>query len=157
GTVYGFAVILAVFLLGMAAGSSIAAWVLRQMVKRPRVALALCQFLLAGAIAYATYMITQVLPYMPQEISLHGWGVAATDITPPLMALLPAALLWGASFPFALAAAARSSHDPARPVGRVYAANTLGGIVGALAASLVLVATIGTRDTERVMLLLAAA
>ncbi|HWC63232.1 MAG TPA: fused MFS/spermidine synthase, partial [Rhizomicrobium sp.] len=41
--------------------------------------------------------------------------------------------------------------------GRVYAANTLGGIAGALATSLILVVTLGTRDTGRVMLLLAAA
>jgi spermidine synthase len=155
GTVYAFAIILAVFLLGMAAGSFIAALILRHI--RPRVALALCQFLLAGAIAYAGYMITQMLPYMPPSVSLNGWVVAGSDLLRAALALFPACLLWGASFPFAMAAAARSSHDPARPVGRVYAANTLGGIFGALAVSLILIATIGTRDTERVMLVLAAA
>ena len=50
------------------------------------------------------------------------------------MALLPAALLWGASFPLAMAAAAGASSDPARPVGLVYAANvttdTVSGILG---------------------------
>ncbi|HWY60551.1 MAG TPA: fused MFS/spermidine synthase [Rhizomicrobium sp.] len=153
-TVYAFAIILAVFLAGMAAGSLIAALVLRWV--RPRIALGICQILLAGAIAWAAIMIDKVLPFMPAITSLNGWDVAGGDFVRAAMAILPATLLWGASFPLAMAAAADASSDPARPVGRIYAANTLGGIAGALAASLIMIATIGTRDTERVMLLLAA-
>src|SRR6476660_1457420 len=66
------------------------------------------------------------------------------------------ALLWGASFPFALAAAGSGSGDPARPVARVYAANTFGAILGALLASLVLVTWIGTHNTQRVLVVLVA-
>ncbi len=44
-------------------------------------------------------------------------------------------LLWGASFPLALAAAATRGEDPARLVGGIYAANTGGAIVGALASA----------------------
>ena len=62
-----------------------------------------------------------------------------------LWAVLPAAILWGASFPLALASVATPGQDPARLVGGVYAANTVGAIVGALGASLVLVAWIGTQ------------
>jgi spermidine synthase len=153
-TVYAFAIILAVFLAGMAAGGVIAALVLRRV--KPRIALGVCQLLLAGAIAWAAYMIDKVLPYLPSLVSLNGWDVARGDLIRAAMALLPATLLWGASFPLAMAAAADSSTDPARPVGRIYAANTLGGIAGALATSLVLIAAIGTRDTQRLMLLLAA-
>lgn len=154
-TVYAFAVILAVFLAGMAVGSLIAALLLRWV--RPRIALGVCQLLLAAAIAYAAFMINKVLPYMPAVQSLNGWVIARENILRAVLALFPAALLWGASFPLAMAAAAKASADPAKPVGQVYAANTLGGIAGALAASLVLVAAIGTRDTQRLMLLLAAA
>ncbi len=54
--------------------------------------------------------------------------------------MLPPTLLWGASFPLALAAAAAPGRwhpgDPGRLVGGVYAANTLGAILGALAFSL---------------------
>ena len=46
--------------------------------------------------------------------------------------MLPAALLWGASFPLALAAAASEEGDPGRLVGGIYAANTFGAILGAL-------------------------
>ena len=56
-----------------------------------------------------------------------------------LWAVLPAAVLWGASFPLALASVASEGQDPGRLVGGVYAANTVGAIIGALAASLLLV------------------
>ena len=48
--------------------------------------------------------------------------------------VLPGAILWGASFPLALAALASRGQDPARLVGGVYAANTVGAIVGSLGA-----------------------
>jgi spermidine synthase len=74
-----------------------------------------------------------------------------------LWAILPATILWGASFPLACAAAARPGEDPGRTVGGVYAANTLGAIVGALGASLARVPWIGTANSERVILIASAA
>ena len=68
-----------------------------------------------------------------------------------------AALLWGASFPLACAAVADAGEDSGRVVGGVYAANTLGAIAGALLVSLVLVPSIGTQQTERVLLAISAA
>ena len=103
GTVYAFSTILAVFLVGLGLGSFIGALVLRVVKARP--ALAWCQILLAGGIAWATYMITRVLPYMPEPRSLNGWEVNGTNLLRAAAALLPAALLWGASFPLAIAAA----------------------------------------------------
>ena len=54
-------------------------------------------------------------------------------------AVLPAPILWGASFPLALASVARRGEDPGRLVGGVYAANTVGAIFGSVVASLILV------------------
>jgi spermidine synthase len=153
-TVYCFSIILAVFLIGLAAGGGIGAQVLRFI--RPRTALAWCQIFLAGGIAWAVAMINVVLPYQPELVSLNAWDVALGDLIRALAAMLPASLLWGASFPLAMAAAARKGEDPAKPVSAVYAANTLGAIIGALSVSLVLVLAIGTRDTQRLMLVLAA-
>ena len=65
------------------------------------------------------------------------------DLVRCLWTVLPAAILWGASFPLALAAAGRNEEDPARLVGTVYAANTIGGIVGALFGSLLIIAWLG--------------
>src|SRR5207249_2792102 len=46
--------------------------------------------------------------------------------------------------------------DSGRLVGGVYAANTAGAIAGALGASLVLVASLGTQNSQRVLLGVAA-
>jgi spermidine synthase len=67
-------------------------------------------------------------------------------------AVLPAALLWGASFPLALAAAADREGDPARLVGGIYAANTGGAILGALITSLILVPAIGSGPSQSVLI-----
>ena len=60
------------------------------------------------------------------------------DLKRCVFAILPPSLLWGASFPLACAAAVSSpDEDPGRVAGGIYAVNTLGGIIGALAVSLV--------------------
>ena len=69
-----------------------------------------------------------------------------------LWAVLPAAILWGASFPLALASVASPGEDPARLVGGVYAANTVGAIVGALVASLLLVAWLGSQHAQQMLI-----
>ena len=73
-----------------------------------------------------------------------------------IWALLPAALLWGASFPLALAAAASQEGDPGRLVGGIYAANTGGAILGALSASLILIPAIGTGPAQSVLIAISA-
>ena len=154
GTVYAFATILAVFLGGMAIGSFLAAPVMKYV--RPALALGFCQVLLAGAIAWAAYASTQILPFMPVLGSMNGWDVARGDFLRAALALFPAALLWGASFPFAMAAVKGTNNgedfDPAKPVSRIYVFNTLGGIAGALLVSLVLVVAIGSQNVQRLML-----
>jgi spermidine synthase len=60
--------------------------------------------------------------------------------------------LWGASFPLALAAAAAPGEDPGRLAGAVYAANTIGAIVGALAFSIVMIPAVGTFQSQRLLM-----
>jgi spermidine synthase len=71
-----------------------------------------------------------------------------------LWAVLPSAILWGASFPLALAAAASpgQDQDPGELVGRLYASNTIGAILGAIGFSIVLIPWIGWRDSERLLI-----
>jgi len=155
-TVYVFSIILAVFLIGLAIGSTVGAWISRSV--RPRLALGWCQILLTIGIAWASYMIAGSLPYWPIDPMLSGspWYTFQLDMARCLWAILPPALLWGASFPLALAAVAVPGQDPAKTVGRVYAANTLGAIAGALIVSLILVPSIGTQQSQRVLLAIAA-
>jgi spermidine synthase len=152
-TVYTFSIILAVFLFGIGIGSASGSALLRGSV-RPRVALGACQMLLAGAVAWTAWMISESLPYWPVNpfLSTSPWFTFQIDMARCLWAILPAAILWGASFPFALAAAAERGGDPGGIVGRVYASNTAGAIIGALATSIVLAPWLGTRDCQRILI-----
>jgi len=154
-TVYVFSIILAVFLTGLAIGSGIGAWVLRKM--QARLALGWCQILLALAIAWTAYMITDSLPYMPGLLNTGPWDTFRSDLFRTLIAILPPTILWGASFPLAMGAIAAPGEDSGRTVGGIYAANTLGAIVGALGVSLILIPGIGTQQSTRLILLVAAA
>jgi spermidine synthase len=153
GTVYAFSIILAVFLIGLGLGSSVGSWWSRA-VARPRLALGCCQMALAGAIAWRLYMTAGSLPYWPinVELSTSPWFNFQLDLVRCLWAVLPPALVWGASFPLALAAAAKPGQDPGRLVGGVYAANTVGAIIGSLWFSLVVIPSIGTQDAQRCLI-----
>jgi len=155
-TVYTFSIILAVFLLGLGIGSSIGS-VLARSVRRPRLALGVCQMLLVFAAGWTVYMITQSLPYWPINLSLSGPKYAfQLDLARCLWTVLPPTILWGASFPLALAALAAKGADPGRLVGGTYAANTVGAILGSLVFSLILVPYIGTQWSNRILVALPA-
>ena len=156
-SVYTLSIIVAVFLAGLGIGNGIGSLLCR-ILARPRLALGWCQLLLAATIAWTAYSISASLPYWPIDpsISSNIWFTFDLDLARALWALLPPTLLWGASFPLALAAAAHARHDAARLFAGVYAANTLGAITGALGASLLLIAWIGSQRTEQVLIALSA-
>jgi len=156
-TVYTFALILAVFLLGLGIGSSVGSVIGRNLTQ-PRIALAWCQIALAAAMAWTAWVLTQSLPYWPVNPSIapNAWFQFQLDLVRCLFAVLPGALLWGASFPLALASVASNEGDPARLVGGVYAANTLGAIIGSLTSSLLLIVWLGTQRSQQVLILIAA-
>ncbi len=156
-TVYVFSIILAVFLVGLAAGGAAASWVIRRM--RADLALGICQLLLTVGIAWTAGVITGILPFWSDAIltTTNPWQMFLLDLKRCAFAILPPAFLWGASFPLACAAVIKSpDDDPGRVAGGVYAANTLGAIVGALMVSLVLIPWIGTQESTRLILFLSA-
>jgi spermidine synthase len=157
-TVYTFSIILAVFLIGLWAGSWAGSRIAGRVVNA-RLALAACQVLLAVAIAWTAFTLAYSLPYWPVDpaLSVNPLFNFDLDMTRCLRTILPATLLWGASFPLALAGAARRGEDPGLLTGEVYAANTAGSIVGALVFSLFLIPTIGTRASQQWLIWLAVA
>ncbi len=156
-TVYTFSIILAVFLIGLGIGSG-AGSLLGRALKNPRIALGCCQMLLAAAVAWTAYMLADSLPYWPINplLSASPWFTFQIDLVRCLWAILPAAVLWGASFPLALASVAKPGEDPGRMVGGIYSANTAGAILGALSFSLFLIPRLGTGRGERVLIVLSA-
>jgi spermidine synthase len=157
GTVYTFSLILAVFLLGLGIGSSLGSAIGRA-ARRPRVVFGWCQMFLCAAIAWSAYMLTESMPYWPinPSITSDPWFNFQLDFVRCMWVVLPGAILWGASFPLALASLASRGQDPARLVGSVYAANTVGAIVGSLCASLLLVVWLGSPHAQQLLILLSA-
>ena len=156
-TVYAFSLILGVFLFGLGIGSSIGSSIARTS-RNPRVALGWCQMLLCGAMGWAAMMLMASLPYWPinPSISTDPWYNFQLDMVRCLWVVLPGAILWGASFPLALASVAAPGQDPGRLVGGVYAANTVGAIVGSLVSGLVLVVYLGTHEAQQILIVISA-
>lgn len=153
GTVYAFSVILTMFLVGLALGGAAGAAACRASTN-PERRLAVCQFLLILTIPYAAYAITSLLPGLHFLGSGGDWlWRCVDDVLRVAVAILPSTLCWGASFPLAVAAAGRHHRDPGQLVGQLYAANTIGAIVGALGFSVVIVALAGTRHAQWVLTL----
>lgn len=150
GTVYTFSIILGTFLAGLWIGSSAGAWLAR-ITARPGLWLAACQIGVAVAIAWAALLVYRAFPYWPIDPALAAgpWYNFQIDLFRCAMAILPATCLWGASFPLALAAVASRDQDPGRLVGGVYAANTIGAILGAILFSLLIIPSVGTQHAQR--------
>ena len=111
-TVYTFSLILAVFLVGLGIGSSAGA----AHRARHRVAAARARLVPAAAVRrdrWAAYVLTESLPYWPinPSIATTPWFTFQLDLVRCLWVVLPGAILWGASFPLALAAVATTEQD----------------------------------------------
>ena len=100
----------------------------------------------AGAVA-------AVLADRPVDLD-EPWYNFPLDLARAFWVVLPASILWGASFPLALASVAGKGQDPGRLVGGVYAANTVGAIVGAIGGSLLMVTWLGTQHSQQVLIIL---
>ncbi|MGH0031889.1 MAG: fused MFS/spermidine synthase [Myxococcota bacterium] len=154
-TVYTFSLILAVFLVGIGLGGALGGVVAR---RAPHVgaAFAVCQMLVMGSIAYAAWAIPTLLPdlhFVPVEVP--WWKLRWNDLLRCAVAVLPATIWWGASFPIALGSMGLAQRDLGRMTGRIYAANTTGAILGSLMFSLGLVPWLGTRGAQQLLVGLA--
>jgi spermidine synthase len=151
-TVYSFSVMLCCFLFGIAYGSDRAAGAVDR-VERPLVILAWIELALAASVLVLG-LLTQAVPALFGRAlwtlvtatggSFAAASVIATFLVSALLILIPTMLL-GATFPAAIRACAATATSGAKATGRVYAANTLGGIVGALVGGMVLIPSFGSK------------
>ena len=154
-TVYTFSIILAVFLIGLGIGSSARIGVdakSETSTAGPRG----CQLALAFAVAWTAYAVSDLIPSWPFNplAVTNPWRLFRVDFMMCLMAILPPALLWGLSFPLALASVASKEQDSGAMVGEVYAANTVGAILGAVGFSIVLIPWVGTQGSQQALIAL---
>ena len=143
--VYAFALILAVYLGGIAIGAGLA----RAAASSPRRALAACQVLLGVLLALQIPLLARFGDVLGW-IAYHGRLASFAELQLGLalvvaaLILLPA-LAFGASFPLAVAAYPSRGAEASR-TGLVAAANTVGAIAGTVLGPLLLVPLVGTQN-----------
>ncbi len=154
-TTFTFTILISVFLTGLALGSAAAAHFIRR-TDAPHKLLYLCQLLLIPATGYAAYMIAFFIPENAIVIADNIGDVHRSNILNCFLAILPCTLLWGASFPLCVATVGFEGRDPAEVSGKMYAANTIGSIVGSLIFSLFAIPLLGTQFAQWIIVFLLA-
>jgi spermidine synthase len=146
---YAYTAMLATFLFGIGAGSAAAA-PLADRTRRPLSCFGAVELAIAIAVIGALLVYMRLLHWIPAAAGALGgigsWGRAiALIFGVAAITLLPMTLLFGATFPFVARAAVDSIERVGRRVALVYAVNTLGSILGALAVGFALLPALGLR------------
>jgi spermidine synthase len=139
-TTYAFTTMLATVLLGLAAGGWIAARLLRRDHRDWMSWLTTIQ--MATGLLIVASLVLLSLSYA------KGWGTTGT-LQASVIAILPASLLMGVSFPIGLRIAAgvanHGSREVAHRLGTLYSVNVLGAILGSTLAGFLLLPRLGSR------------
>lgn len=144
-SIYAFSTMLAGFLIGISLGGALAAPFARTRRGSAR-GLALTQ-LGAALFSFLAFAFVDNLPELASRVNELGLlGVLARASVAATL-LLPSTLCIGASFTFAVRALADRAEVAAAASARVYAWNTLGAIVGSLAAGFVVIPALGFERT----------
>lgn len=155
GSAYAFTIMLLAFLIGIAGGGWFGGGLADRVAARfggrgllrglaliegGIAVLAWCTMYLYGELPYAfTWLYDAVDPH------LHLLWPAKLLLA--LLLLLPPTVLMGAAFPFLVRAAAEGGRSLGGPVGALYGWNTVGGVVGAAAGSLLLLPSLHVTGT----------
>ena len=147
---YAFSIVVALFLLGLSGGAYVIArknvsGKLRETVFKVELVTAVSLFLSLSVVN----RIPGLLFAAGLRLHINSWGglLALQLMSVALLILLPAFLM-GTVMPLVLVwAGTNSRNQSVRLVGRSYAVNTIGAIVGAFGAGFVLIPRFGTRFT----------
>jgi spermidine synthase len=148
-TAYSFAFILAAVIGGIALGSAAAA-PFADRVARPLAVLAGLQALTAAASLAVTHAVSTLPVPVGELVRANADRVArllALELVGVVAVVVLPCLLFGATFPFAVAAVARHGRPPGRALGEVYAWNTAGAVAGSLLAGFLALPLLGLRGT----------
>jgi len=145
-TTYSFTVMLAAFLIGIALGS----W-LHALIPLRRIGESLQFGIVLSGIGISSIVVSQMIPDVPRlavrasawlDPAAGGLRVGTTLVTSFAIMLVPCVLM-GIAFPLAGQARARLRKRFGQSVGDVVGLNTLGAIVGSLAAAYLLIPRFG--------------
>jgi spermidine synthase len=144
GSTPAFSTMLASFLLGIALGSAAAARFARS-ARAAALGFALAQ-LGAGVLGWGAFALADHLPTLARRVGATAYAPEVGALV-AVAVLLPLTFCFGATFPFAVRIHARNATEVGRASARVYAWNTVGSIVGAVAAGLWLLPGLGFHGT----------
>jgi spermidine synthase len=138
-SIYAFGVMLGSFLAGIALGGAAGAWLARDR-ERSILGLYIAQLGTALAAAAAFLLLDRVVP---EQAGLMR------NVFLGLLLLLPMTFFIGTTYPFAVRVLADRPEEAAAASARVYAWNTVGGIVGAIAAGFFVIPALRYEGTMR--------
>ena len=140
GSIYAFATMLAAFLTGIALGGGLAGKVAEQR-ERAAVAFALTQ-VAVGVLSVGVY--AWMGPLIPSSLTTYTLALFAVAV------MLPATIFIGATLPLSVRVLARDESQATTSTARIYAWNTVGAILGAIAAGFFLIPGLGFEGAIRV-------
>lgn len=147
---YAFSVITAVFLLGIAVGSWLAAFFVDRIMRGS------AYFgIFLGLIGFWLFVTAQVfneLPFWYLQIfktlnSLDFSAVLVSQFSLVALVILPVTVLMGLVFPLGIKLAGLATRQLSAGIGKLYFANILGGVFGSLAAGFWLLSGLGYQKT----------
>ena len=144
GTTYAYAAMLATLLLGIALGSMAAAWAVDRAQRHTA--------LFGGVLMLLGVACVFTLGWIAELPELRGagtqWNAQVNEsFKLAFRVLFLPTFLAGMAFPLAIKAVGGERAALGRHVGRLYAANTMGGVLGALAGGFVLLPYAGAHDS----------
>lgn len=150
-SVYSFSIILFTFLAALGIGAAVAHALARSRLAPERVIVVLlvAAGLLAGTSPLVFDRLTGGLDYIAPLATWHGYVVAV--VGHGALVMLPAGVAVGAVFPYLLRLAEGGGGAPGTVIGRLAAVNTVGGVLGSLAAGFVLLPWLGLWGSLRAL------
>lgn len=136
-----FAMVIAVFLLGLALGSLLSAWLVKRFDAGKVIPLAAAVGGLLIPISVMLFMGWTRLEYFPLGVSFVGYLGRVTGLAAVVM--LPAATALGVILPATWHLLSQSRHDAGRDVGNLTMVNTLAAAGGSLFASFIFLPGVG--------------
>ncbi|WP_447973838.1 fused MFS/spermidine synthase [Nitrospira sp. Kam-Ns4a] len=152
---YAFTIMLATFLTGLAAGSHVASRFVDRL-RRPLLVLAAVQAATGVAVFVSQYAFSSLPTLFLQIFSWVGhlwWLFLACQFGLAFLVMLGPTLALGGVFPLVVRLTGTSLNEIGESVGRVYAVNTVGAVLGAVAAAMWLIPRLGINSTVLLLLL----
>jgi len=151
-TTYSFSAMLTVFLVGLACGSALMSSQIDKQ-RRPFRLFGLLQVLIGLTGVLSLYMLTGLSDSLPlidafdPETNTFSWSLAVFNIFAKTAVTLGLpTFLMGMTFPVAARLCVQHLRSVGAGIGRLYAVNTLGAILGSFAAGFILVPIFGLRN-----------